>query len=489
MKILIVDDEKMMRTLTRKILSQNYEVVMAESGKEAVEIYEKERPDLILSDLLMPEMDGFEMHKILQEKYGINIPIMYMTADESEEVEDKGFDLGASDFIRKPFRPETLLRRVENILDNLAIIQDLTEEATVDKLTGFLNKASTEEIISQAIVKDDGVLMIIDLDSFKLVNDIYGHESGDKILMSCAAVIKKNTNPEDIRGRIGGDEFLAFSRNISSEEVVKDIADKINKDMIASAKEILGEDMTIPLGASVGAVFVKASEFKIDDVTPDAKAEYLHNIFEDLYKKADRALYKIKENGKRGCAFHRDEIETTDETVASIEELHRVCKVLEERNMSNAALWLGQEAFSVTYKFMLRYIKSYHSVAYTVLITLLNKDNALDTESFNKLSEEFGDVVNHSLRKSDLMMQHKPNQYLLLLPELSEEFVETVFARIRNQWKKHPDYDKTVIRFDAEKIGDDADEPNIKEQRASDFKKELMIPKDMISEIMKKNQS
>ena len=94
--------------VTEKILSERYEVLTASSGEEALEIYDREKPALVLSDLLMPGMNGFEMHEALQKKYGGKIPIMYMTADDADDLEGKGFDMGAMDFIRKPFRADVL---------------------------------------------------------------------------------------------------------------------------------------------------------------------------------------------------------------------------------------------------------------------------------------------------------------------------------------------------------------------------------------------
>ena len=139
-------------------------------------------------------------------------------------------------------------------------------------------------------------------------------------------------------------------------------------------------------------------------------------------------------------------------TEASIEELRRISKMLEEKDTSNAALWLNQESFGIAYRFMLRYVRSYRSVAYRALVTLNQKYDAYGVEEFVGISDEFGKIINHSLRKSDVMMQSKPNQYFLLLPELSEENIESVFARIRNEWKKTDYYDKTTIRFDAELV-------------------------------------
>ena len=198
-KILVVDDEEMMRKITNRILSKEYEVVLAGSGQEAIEVYEKERPDLILSDLMMPEMNGFEMHKILQDKYKESIHIMYMTADDAEGIEDRGLDMGASDFIRKPIRPEVLLKRVANIMNNLEKISTLTEEATIDKLTGLMNKATTISTLTELVKHATGTLLMVDLDSFKLVNDIYGHDMGDQVLKGFAEILVSNTEPGDIR--------------------------------------------------------------------------------------------------------------------------------------------------------------------------------------------------------------------------------------------------------------------------------------------------
>ena len=91
-KILIVDDEEMMLMMARRILSRKYDVITATTGAEAIELFRDERPDMVLSDLMMPELDGYELQKILQAMSAEPVPIMFMTADESEESESKGFD-------------------------------------------------------------------------------------------------------------------------------------------------------------------------------------------------------------------------------------------------------------------------------------------------------------------------------------------------------------------------------------------------------------
>ena len=117
--IMIVDDEEMILMLTEGILSNSYNTVRASSGQEAVRMYEFYKPDLILSDLLMPEMTGIEMYEEMKKKYGRNIPIIFMTASEAEEAELQTMTSGALDFIRKPLKADALIRSINGIFERL----------------------------------------------------------------------------------------------------------------------------------------------------------------------------------------------------------------------------------------------------------------------------------------------------------------------------------------------------------------------------------
>lgn len=443
MKVLIVDDEEMMLLVTSKVLSEKYEVICASSGEEAIRLYDEHKPSLILSDLLMPGMSGFEMHDILQKKYSEKIPVMYMTADDAEDLEGLGFDKGAVDFIRKPFRPDVLLRRIENILGNIEQIQGLKEEASTDKLTGFLNKASANQALSEICLKESGVLLMIDLDSFKLVNDIHGHEMGDEILIQFAKVIRSNVRSDDILGRIGGDEFVAFLKGINEESVVAGISSRINEQLLDKARSLMGQDMSIPLGVSMGGVFVPKDG----------------TLYDELLPKADKALYHVKQNGKHGYSIYggRNEIPVVEVRSAE-EELRKLSMILEERNTSDCAFWLGQDAFSTIYRFMLRFIQSYHGVAYKVLFTVTPVNETVDMATISKLSQQFGEMLNKSLRKSDIMMQSKPNEFFLFMPELDDTYIQTVIGRILNEWSESDSSELATIEYAAELVkADDND--------------------------------
>ena len=420
-KILIVDDEPMMLMVTKKILSQRYEIITASSGKEAIELYKNEKADLILTDLFMPEMTGFEMHQTLQNQYGLNIPVIYMTADDTDEVEGKGFDLGAADFIRKPFRADVLLRRVGNILDSRAQIKDLKVAATTDKLTGLLNKGGATAAFREAIASSDGAFMMIDLDSFKLVNDLYGHDDGDDILKCFSDVLRQNLKHGDIIGRMGGDEFAAFMYHVAEEKTIEGFSHRINEDFLKGARKILGEEMSIPLGASVGAVFVQES-----------KKEY-----EEVFKLADKVLYEVKQNGKHGYAvYKKTDALVKKEQVDPKEELNRLNQIMEERNISNSALWLGRDDFGSVFRFMNRFINRYEIPAMEMIFIVEPLADTINAERLEEIVRVFGVTVNKQLRKSDLMMQNKHNQFLLLLPELDEGNANAVRERVLESFRK-----------------------------------------------------
>ena len=147
--IIVVDDDTANLKMAGHILSKNnMRVTALKSGRAFLEYVEGNgMPDLVLLDIKMPEMDGFEtllkLREIEEKKGLMKTPVIFLTADEDVDTETRGFEVGVSDFIRKPFNPDVLLRRLDNILSNSQEMQSLKSEATIDKLTGFLNKGAT----------------------------------------------------------------------------------------------------------------------------------------------------------------------------------------------------------------------------------------------------------------------------------------------------------------------------------------------------------
>jgi len=430
-KILIVDDEKIFLMMTERILSSTYSTVCASSGDEAVEVYRRERPDMVLSDLRMPGMTGYELKQKLQDEFGEQIPFMFMTADTAEEAESRGFDLGAMDFVQKPFRADILLKRVGNILQTVEKIQGLKKAAVMDKMTGLLNKASAEAEISRLCKTAQGALLMIDLDNFKLVNDIYGHAMGDKILICFAEILKAVVRSVDIVGRLGGDEFIAFCQNVYDEVVIEKKSRFINKYLMDAAKELMGEDMNIPLGASIGCVIV-----------PDEGID-----FSELAKKADKALYAVKQNGKHGFIFYTDLSQNDEKINFQNSNLTNLIKILSERNKKKGAFMLPFEQFSKIYQFLSRLNTNCKRKTCILLISIKEKEHS--SISAEKAADAFLDMLVSSLRQSDVVTKNSTNQCIAILPETSQLNVKSVTERIMMNWGEIENSSSFEILFES----------------------------------------
>ncbi len=419
-KILIVDDEPMMLKIASKILSKKYQIVTASSGAEAVEVFAAEKPDMVLSDLLMPEMDGYELHSILQEKISEPVPIMFMTADESDESESHGFEIGAADYIRKPLKADILMRRVGNILDNLDKLNGLKQAVDIDTMTGLLNKVASQRKIGEICATERGVLLMIDLDSFKLVNDIHGHAMGDRILVKFSELLNAVMSDGDLIGRMGGDEFIAFCRNITDEKIIAAKADYLNEKIVDAAKKYMGANFNIPLGVSIGAVFVPAEG----------------TDFVDLYKKADKALYKVKQNGKHGCAFYSENTDTPAQ-----KDFADLDKILGERNVQNEAYFVSAENFKLIYRLAVRLVKSFKQDIQFVRLTIdAEKDSDID---------ELKDLLTANLRMTDCAAQVSRNQFLILLMGTKPQEWNFIKMRLMAKIKTLKNLSQCKIDFEA----------------------------------------
>ena len=432
-KILIVDDEKISLRMTDHILSTEYDTLCAASGKDAISLYHEHHPDLVLSDLRMPEIDGFTLQKTLQEEIGEQIPFMFMTADRNDESESKGFAIGALDFIRKPFRADVLLKRVSNILSTVEQIQGLKKAAETDPMTGLLNKASSQEEIDIVCKNNPGALMMIDLDSFKPVNDIYGHDMGDKVLIRFAEILRSTIRSTDLAGRMGGDEFVIFCKSILDEDVIAEKAAYINEQILLSAKKLMGEDMTIPLGASIGCAF-----------SPDEGKDFL-----TLFKKADKALYDVKQNGKHGLKVFRSEIKKNDHGKSSATALSTAMMLMSERNPSKGAYSLTQENFKVIYHFLSRVVTNYRKSIHVMLYSITPEGNDVDV---NIACQELLEVITSSLRQSDVVTQFGNRQVLILLLNAMTSDIEIVTERIEMNWEARDISDVCKISYEVDVI-------------------------------------
>lgn len=422
--------------MTENMLSTQYEVVCASSGKEAIEVFRRELPDMVLSDLRMPGMSGYELQSTLQNEYNTIIPFMFMTADHDEQTEIQGFENGAMDFIKKPFLPDILLRRVANILQTVEKIQGLSKTASTDALTGLLNKASSEEALTELCKEASGALLMIDLDSFKLVNDIHGHAMGDEILIAFANILRELMDENDLIGRMGGDEFVGFCKNVLDEETIAHRTRLANEKLVAEAKKLMGEDMAIPLGTSIGCVFVPKEG----------------NDFAELYKKADKALYVVKQRGKHGYFIFSSDKKLDEMEIADSMSLSNMEVILSERNVTEEAFILHPDNFRTVYRFLRRTVRTSRRSDCIVLITLEALDKEIDLE---EVGDHFLESMKSALRRSDAITKSNQTQFILLLYDIGKENVPDVIERVKKHWAEDELSAKVGFNYEWDLVRDD----------------------------------
>lgn len=289
--ILIVDDVQFNIKILANALKDEYRIKIATDGNKAIELASdrEDAPDLILLDVIMPGMDGYEVCRFLKNQTTTkNIPIIFVTARDEVADEEYGLNLGAVDYVTKPFHKAIIRARVRNHVE-LKVKTDLLETfATIDGLTGIPNRRSFDTALQKEwdrAAREGSPLsvLLMDIDHFKGYNDNYGHGKGDECLKSVASALSKTAaRPADILARYGGEEFVAILPNTDHPGSVK-IAEVFRKTV---------ESLLIPheFSATTDHVTISVGVHTLIP-TPDHDVEY-------ILKQADDALYRSKNEGR-----------------------------------------------------------------------------------------------------------------------------------------------------------------------------------------------
>ena len=293
--ILVVDDMTTTLLLLHDLLKDTYEVKIAKSGTKALEILNAPNDiDLILLDVEMPDINGYEVCKILKNNEQTkNIPVIFVTARNSEEDEEYGLNLGAIDYITKPFNKTITKLRLKNYLE-LKMKNDMLEKLSMyDALTNIRNRRFFDETFEKTFseIKRDKkslAVLMIDIDFFKPYNDNYGHGQGDETLRKVAKALEKTIKrASDFVARYGGEEFVILLKDINKdgvEAVANNLLNAIRELKITHEFSKIEKYVTVSIGAS----FYNSSS----DIT---KLE--------LLLKADEALYNVKNSGRNNFAI------------------------------------------------------------------------------------------------------------------------------------------------------------------------------------------
>lgn len=287
--ILIVDDEISNIEIMNATLEDEYEICFSTSGEQALATARSILPDLILLDIIMPGMDGFETcRELKRDPLLADVPVIFTTGLHDTEDEARGLALGAIDYVTKPIQPATLRIRVNNHIELKRLRDQLAEIAITDALTGLSNRRHMEQKLkaeSARLARSESWLSVImlDIDFFKLFNDTYGHPAGDRCISMVAAALNRAVQrASDLCARYGGEEFACILPDTdphAAHMLAEDIRNHVISLNIPHARSQTSDYVTVSIGVASGIC--------LPGMSPEAWTSH-----------ADQQLYRSKVNGR-----------------------------------------------------------------------------------------------------------------------------------------------------------------------------------------------
>jgi len=288
--VLIVDDDRLNIQVLGNLLKDEFDVVVALNADEAMERIINSGPHIILLDIQMPGMDGFEfIEKIKRDPESKDIPVIFLSGMVSEEDEKKGLEMGAVDYITKPFRPAVVKARLRNQLELKRQRDLLSRLSSLDGLTGIHNRRRFDEFFHHEWRRAGRTgqalsLIMFDIDYFKPYNDNYGHVAGDETLKEVATAISRSMERgTDFTARYGGEEFVCVLPD-TDEEGAAQVAERVRVNIQALSIPHSFSEVSSAITISAGVATARPSDSGITPV--------------QLMENADRALYSAKKNGR-----------------------------------------------------------------------------------------------------------------------------------------------------------------------------------------------
>jgi diguanylate cyclase (GGDEF)-like protein len=289
LSILIVDDEKSNIDVLNHILKDKYKIYIAKNGENAIRIARDSQPDLILLDIVMPDKNGYEVLVELKESnLTQNIPVIFITGQDSKEAEVKGLSLGAVDYITKPFHNIIVEARVCTQMKLVEQMRTIERMSITDALTDLPNRRYFNDQIAKewgrAIREITAIsLLIIDVDNFKIYNDTHGHPQGDTLLQAVSDIFKNELKrPADTVARWGGEEFILLMPN-TDQNGAMEVAERIRA--AVEAESVPNDENGTPTSVTVS-------------IGVNSEKPTLNMSLANFVSKADKALYAAKNNGR-----------------------------------------------------------------------------------------------------------------------------------------------------------------------------------------------
>lgn len=295
MNILVIDDNKFIRDIVGSMIRESgHHPIVADGHKLALQYINEERVDLVLMDIEMPGMNGFELTKEIRKSHVEWIPIIFLSSNDSEEYLSKGIDVGGDDYLTKPVKQVILTAKIR-AMERIAHMKEQLDKAnrklarltSIDPLTQVLNRRGLDDMLSKSINSNDRhngelSILMVDIDYFKPYNDNYGHPVGDKCLKQMAQIMKKCLNRStDFIARYGGEEFviaLPFTPIDGARFKAKEILKSVELAAIPHEHSPIRHYVTVSIGIATTASNGMSSK--------------------QIIESADQALYLAKEKGR-----------------------------------------------------------------------------------------------------------------------------------------------------------------------------------------------
>jgi two-component system, cell cycle response regulator len=294
-RILVVDDNQdNIEIIATRLRFRGYEILEASDGEQALALVRERAPDLLLLDVMLPDIDGYEISRRIKGADDLPfIPIILVTARDSTQDKVAGLDAGADDYLTKPINfPELEARvrsmlRIKRLQDELELKNRELERLSIsDGLTGLFNHRHIHDLLAEEFERvartgDCMSVAMFDLDHFKAINDTYGHQAGDRVLITLADILRESARDIDRLGRYGGEEFMVLLPETCIEDAAV-FVERVRREVARHAFDI-GRDEPLHMTLSAGV------------------ATYPHELVdsvETLVRLADESLYDAKAGGR-----------------------------------------------------------------------------------------------------------------------------------------------------------------------------------------------
>jgi two-component system glycerol uptake and utilization response regulator len=280
--ILIVEDIEINIIILEELLESEYNISSVKNGNDALKKVKEQEFDLVLLDIGLPDIDGYEVCKRLKrDELTKDIPILFLTASNDEESIEKAFDMGGIDYITKPFLIKELKARIKTHIALNGSMRKLEFLANIDPMTGIYNRRKFFYLAEEKFEhqKENLFAVMIDIDKFKAINDEFGHQIGDRVIKSVTGIIKEDLPQNAIFGRLGGEEF-AIVLNMPNQDELFELIEKVRDEIYN--KDIQIDDSKVKVTISAGISSYKDKYQNIDQFLSDA----------------DCALYDAKGQGR-----------------------------------------------------------------------------------------------------------------------------------------------------------------------------------------------